>query len=131
MTEPIEPNFDWHWCWQQDQLCLQTSAGLQRTALCRNSVASAAGAFTLGQAEIYWQCLFALEPLHWPQQSVFSACVDAVAQLDVTRPRMDGLVEETVDVVEEGIFAGGGNTNGQGTVEIDAPGIDLPIRARL
>lgn len=45
-------------------------------------MASAAGAFTLGQAEIYWQCLFALEPLHWPQHAVFSACVDAVAQLE-------------------------------------------------
>ncbi len=87
MTEPIEPNFDWHWCWQQDQLHLQTSAGLQPTALShtaisRSAVAAAADAFTLGQAEIYWQCLFALEPLHWPQQAVFSACVDAVAQLE-------------------------------------------------
>lgn len=88
MTEPIEPNFDWHWCWQQNQLYLQTAAGLQRTVVsaAADPVAATgiveAGAFTLGQAEIYWQCLFALEPLHWPQDAVFSACVDAVAQLE-------------------------------------------------
>jgi mitochondrial fission protein ELM1 len=81
-----EPNFDWHWCWQQHQLCLQTAAGLHRTVVSHaSSNGLAPDAFTLGQAEMYWQCLFALEPLHWPDSAVFAACIDAVAQREFGR----------------------------------------------
>ncbi len=76
-----EPHFDWQWHLQQEQLCLQTARGFHRTpVLCSHSIAQEA--FTLGQAELYWQCLFALESLHWPAEAVFAACVDAVAQLE-------------------------------------------------
>lgn len=76
-----EPHFDWQWHLQQDQLFLQTARGLHRTSvLCPHSIAQEA--FTLGQAELYWQCLFALEGLNWPPEAVFAACVDAVAQLE-------------------------------------------------
>lgn len=76
-----EPHFDWQWCLQQNQLCLLTAQGLHRTpVLCQKSLNPSA--FTLGQAELYWQSLFALEVLHWPAEAVFAACIDAVAQLE-------------------------------------------------
>lgn len=76
-----EPHFDWQWCEQQGQLCLKTAQGLHCTPVpCNSDVQK--GDFTLGQAELYWQCLFALEALHWPAEAVFAACIDAVAQIE-------------------------------------------------
>jgi len=76
-----EPHFDWHWCEQQGQICLKTAQGLHRTPLpCRRDLPQPD--FTLGQAELYWQSLFALEALHWPAEAVFAACIDAVAHLE-------------------------------------------------
>ncbi len=76
-----EPHFDWQWCEQQGQLCLKTAQGLHRTPLlCRSDMQQVD--FTLGQAELYWQSLFALEALHWPAEAVFAACIDAVAHLE-------------------------------------------------
>jgi hypothetical protein len=79
----IEPNFDWFWCWDKQQMYLHTAADRYASAVSGPaSDLSTPIAFTLGQAELYWQCLFALEPLNWPDNAVFSACVDAVAQLE-------------------------------------------------
>jgi hypothetical protein len=76
-----EPHFDWQWCVHQGQLCLKTAQGIHRTpVLCRSDLPQSD--FTLGQAELYWQSLFALESLHWPAEAVFAASVDAVAQLE-------------------------------------------------
>ena len=76
-----EPNFDWQWCEHQGQLCLKTAMGLHRTPLpCLGPIARPD--FTLGQAELYWRGLFALEALHWPAEAVFAACIDALAQLE-------------------------------------------------
>ncbi len=76
-----EPHFDWQWFEQQGQLCLKTAQGIHRTpVLCKSDLQRVD--FTLGQAELYWQSLFALEALHWPAEAVFAACIDAVAQLE-------------------------------------------------
>lgn len=82
----IEPNFDWQWCLQQGHLCLQTPHGIHRTPVCSDSEPEQP-AFTLGQAELYWKSLFALEMLNWPEHAVYAASVDAIAQLEF------GLVE--------------------------------------
>ncbi len=76
-----EPHFDWQWCVQQGQLCLKTAQGIHSTAVPYRSTLPMAD-FTLGQAELYWQSLFALETLHWPADAVFAASVDAVAHLE-------------------------------------------------
>lgn len=76
-----EPHFDWQWCLQQNQLCLLTAQGLHQTPVTYHK-RLIQDAFTLGQAELYWQSLFALEALHWPAEAVFAACIDAVAQLE-------------------------------------------------
>lgn len=76
-----EPHFDWQWCEHQGQLCLKTAQGIHRTPL-QYRGEGLPSAFTLGQAELYWQSLFALESLHWPAEAVFAASVDAVAHLE-------------------------------------------------
>lgn len=76
-----EPHFDWQWCRQHDQLCLQTAQAVFRTPL-GGEFLPASSAFTLGQAELYWQFFFALEVLHWPAEAVVAACIDAVAQTE-------------------------------------------------
>lgn len=77
----IEPNFDWHWCLQQGRLCLQTPAGTHRTPVYRDTLPEQS-AFTLGQAELYWKSLFALEVLNWPEHAVYAASIDAIAQIE-------------------------------------------------
>ncbi len=89
-TIMIEPDIDWQWCFQHPTISLQTRHGLlQCTVPLSVGVTQADEAFTLQQAEWFWLCRHALEPLQWPENALLCACIDAVAQLSFTQETGD------------------------------------------
>lgn len=89
-TIMIEPEIDWQWHFDNSSLRLRTRQGLLSCSVSvQNAHLAGSPAFTLQQAEWFWLCRHALEPLGWSDNAVLCACIDAVAQLSFTTERGD------------------------------------------
>jgi len=72
----------WHWQWRGGQLQLAGEQLCQPvTSLANSQWLVDEPAFTLQQAEWFYQCWFALETLDWPAEALLAATTDAVARL--------------------------------------------------
>lgn len=82
----IEPDMSWHWQQQAGQLLLCSAQFRhpvnQQTAADWLNIDTA---FTLEQAQWYYECWYALADLGWPDHAIFAATVDALARLSFSR----------------------------------------------
>jgi hypothetical protein len=86
INDVIEPDMSWHWHQQAGQLLLSSihfSHPVNQPAA--TGWLDADSAFTLEQAQWYYECWYALAELAWPEQAIFAATIDAIARLSFSR----------------------------------------------